>query len=188
MPTKQGKQTLFFDNPPSVISYAAVASKKEGEGPLGRYFDTISEDSFFGEATWEKAESRMQKDAVNKALDKASLSPGQIDYIFAGDLGMVGSRLLLELLERDGIRLGKLHADCGLLIFDRQAQQVEAGGSGCGCAATVLCSYILPRIREGVLHNVLFIPTGALMSTTAIQQGETIPGIAHLLWLSDSAG
>ena len=86
MPTKQGKQTLFFDNPPSVVSYAAVGSKKEGEGPLGRHFDAICEDSLFGEATWEKAESRMQKDAVNRALDKASLSPGQIDYIFAGDL------------------------------------------------------------------------------------------------------
>ena len=125
---------------------------------------------------------------IRQFLADTLTTPENYDLILTGDLGMVGSKLLLELLERDGIRLGKLHADCGLLIYDRQTQQVEAGGSGCGCAATVLCSYILPRIREGILHNVLFIPTGALMSTTAIQQGETIPGIAHLLWLSDSAG
>ena len=64
-------------------------------------------------------------------------------------------------------------------------QQVEAGGSGCGCSASVLCAHILPELRRGELREVLFVATGALMSTTAVQQGESIPGIAHLVWLSN---
>ena len=114
------------------------------------------------------------------------MAPDRFDMIATGDLGMVGSALLLELLERDGWKLQGRHADCGLLIYDRQKQQVEAGGSGCGCSAAVLCAYILPAIRRGDLSNVLFVATGALMSTTSVQQGESIPGIAHLLWLSSS--
>ena len=103
--------------------------------------------------------------------------------IFTGDLGYVGSEMLAELLERDGISLGKKHMDCGKLIYDKK-QEVEAGGSGCGCAASVLCSYIANRIRRENWRNVLFIATGALMSPTSNQQGESIPGIAHLIRLS----
>ena len=95
-----------------------------------------------------------------------------------------GSDLLLEVLEKDGWSLSGRHNDCGLMIYDRERQQVEAGGSGCGCSASVLCAYILPALERGELKNVLFVATGALMSTTAVQQGESIPGIAHLVWLA----
>lgn len=78
--------------------------------------------------------------------------------------------------------------DCGLMIYDRLRQDVHAGGSGCGCAASVLCSFILPQIACQRLKNVLFMATGALMSPTSVQQGESIPGIAHLLHLSAFAG
>lgn len=336
MPTKIGKYTTRLDNTPSILSFASVVSKKEGEGPLAPYFDVICDDTAFGEQTWEKAESRMQKDAFNKALEKASLPSTMIDYLFAGDLlnqcisstyglrdlgipffglfgacstmaeslclaslfvdasvastagaitsshfcsaerqfrfpleyggqrtptsqwtvtgsgaaivgaktappyvrqvcigtiedmgvkdmnnmgaamapaaaatisrfftdtctspdnydmiatgdlGSVGSELLCELLAREGYNMEQTHTDCGLLIYDRKKQDVAAGGSGCGCSASVLCSYILQSIKEGKLHNVLFIATGALMSPTSIQQGESIPGIAHLLHLSHS--
>lgn len=334
MPTRQGRYTLRLDTCPSIAAYATVVGKKESEGPLARYFDLICTDTTMGEETWEKAESRLQKDAVNKALDKAQLAPSDIDYVFAGDLlnqcisstyglrdlgvpllglfgacstmaeslciastfvdtgaakncicvtsshfcsaerqfrypleygglraptsqwtvtgsgcaivresglapyvravtvgkvqdmgitdinnmgaamapaaadtiltyftdtgtspdrydliltgdlGQVGSQLLKELLMREGYDISGRHSDCGLLIYDIETQGVNAGGSGCGCSATVLCSYILPRIRDGSLSNVLFIATGALMSPTSLQQGESIPGIAHLVYLS----
>ena len=69
-------------------------------------------------------------------------------------------------------------------IFDRENQDVHAGGSGCGCAGSVLCSYIFNQLREGKLQNILFCATGALMSTTSSQQGESIPGVAHLLQIT----
>ena len=328
-----GRSTFRLTNPPSALAYAAVGGKKEGEGPLARDFDLLCDDSSFGEQTWEKAESRLQKDAVNKALEKARLSSGDIDLIFAGDLlnqcvgstyglrdleipflglygacstmaeslavaslfvdnglaeraaavtsshfcsaerqfrfpleyggqrpptaqwtatasgavivgaaaqapfirevsigkitdlgitdannmgaamapaaastietflrdtgtgpedydliltgdlGKVGKALLLDLLKRQGIDLSRNHDDCGLMLYDEE-QDVHAGGSGCGCSASVLCGYVLPRIASGVYKDVLFAATGALMSPTSVQQGESIPGIAHLVHLS----
>ena len=83
---KSGRQTVCLMDPPSILGYAAVAGKKEGEGPLGSGFDHICEDSYFGEKSWEKAESAMQRLAFFKALDKAKLVPSQLDYLFAGDL------------------------------------------------------------------------------------------------------
>lgn len=331
---KLSKNTFRLNACPSIISYASVVGKKEGEGPLSQYFDVISNDATMGEKTWEKAESRLQKDAVNTALDKACLSTADIDLLFAGDLlnqcigssfglrelniplvglygacstmaeglalasifvdselaqnalavtsshfcsaerqfrfpleyggqrtptaqwtvtgsgccvvgksdqppyikgaaigriedlgitdinnmgaamapaaaytiktyltdtntvpsdydliatgdlGVVGTTLLHEILKSEGITLGKCHDDCGKMIFDIEKQDVHAGGSGCGCGASVLCSYILDHIKKGKLINVLFIATGALMSPTSIQQGESIPSIAHLVHIS----
>ncbi len=338
MPYRIGKYTLGFDQPPAVLSYAAVGSKKESEGPLKDAFDFIEQDSYFGEKSWERAESRIQRDSVNRALEKGNFDPTDIDYIFAGDLlnqcissvyglrelgiplfglygacstmaeslsiasvfidsqaakrcaavtsshfcsaerqfrfpleyagqrtptsqwtvtgggaaivgignkppfvrgittgtiedygikdannmgaamapaasatisrffkdthmnpaqfdliltgdlGYVGSGILLELLEREGLDIHRQHNDCGLLIFDREKQpDVQAGGSGCGCSGSVLCGHILPKLQRGDLKDVLFIATGALLSTTSVQQGETIPGIAHLVYLSSQA-
>lgn len=108
--------------------------------------------------------------------------PEDYDRIFTGDLGKVGSTLLHELLKKDGVSLQN-HSDCGLLLFDLKQQDVHAGGSGCGCAAGVLCGHILNEMERGNLKNILFMATGALMSTTSSQQGESIPGIAHLVHL-----
>ncbi len=335
MSIRISKSTILLDTKPSVLSYAAIVGKKEGEGPLARHFDVICDDTTLGEETWEKAESQMQRNAVSKALEKAKLSsadlellfagdllnqcisssyglrdlqvpfyglygacstmaeslglisifadnqlvtygaavtsshfctaerqfrqpleyggqraptaqwtvtgsgavivgqsnkppyvkavtigkivdlgvkdinnmgaamapaaadtigtylkdtktnPGDYDLILTGDLGTVGSDLLIDLLKHDQIDISQVHNDCGKLIYDLESQDVHAGGSGCGCAASVLCAYILKRISEGVLKNVLFVATGALMSTTSFQQGESIPGIAHLVHLSD---
>lgn len=106
------------------------------------------------------------------------------DMVLTGDLAYVGSELLVQLMDREGYDIREQHRDCGLMIYDREAQQVEAGGSGCGCCATVLCSYILRAMREEQLNDVLFIATGALMSPLSIQQGQSIPAIAHLVHLS----
>lgn len=326
-----GKRTIIFENKPRIISYGSVVGKKEHEGPLSNEFDAYTTDSFFGEKSFEKAESKLQKTAVQTALDKARLTPDDIDNIFAGDLlnqcigssfglrsfgipfiglygacstmalsaglaavfidsgaakktvsvtsshfcsaerqyrfplnygsqrtptaqwtvtgsgalilgkdggdiyissvtfgeiedlnikdannmgaamapaaagtllnffkdtetkpddydiiftgdlGYVGTNLLYELLEREGIDIRCRHSDCGTLIFDREKQDVHAGGSGCGCSASVLCSYIMHRLEKGDFGNILFMSTGALMSPTSSFQGESIPGIAHLL-------
>ena len=299
MAKRIGTKTLQLTSSPSVLGFAAVGAKKEKEGPLADYFDYLSDDSSFGEKTWEKAETLMQQKAIHLALQKCGVQKEQIDFLFAGDLlnhtglarqclavtsshfcsaerqfrfpleyggqrtptaqwtvtgsgacvvgqngqppfvravtvgtvadlgitdinnmgaamapaaaqtlcqyfadtghkpedfdliltgdlGFVGSRLLLErLMQAEGYPMAKLHNDCGLMIYDRLTQDVHAGGSGCGCAASVLCSFILPQIACHRLKNVLFLATGALMSPTSVQQGESIPGIAHLLHLSD---
>lgn len=336
MALRIGNYTMKLDSNPSILGYAAVGSKKESEGPMAQYFDILCDDSSFGEKTWEKAESRMQKDAINKALSKCSMSPEQIDYLFGGDLlnqcistnygirdlripffglygacstmaeslalssmfvetglcrqaaavtsshfcsaerqfrfpleyggqrtptsqwtvtgsgacvvgessmppyiravtigtiedmgikdlnnmgaamapaaaetirryfedsgtnqdnydliltgdlGQVGTELLYKLMDTNGYNIRDKHNDCGLMIYDRETQDVHAGGSGCGCSATVLCSYVMQKIRSGNLRDVLFIATGALMSPTSVQQGESIPSIAHLIYLSAS--
>ena len=330
MAIKRGKQTYLFQHPAAVQSFAAIGSKREGEGPLGEYFDTINPDSTFGQKSWERAESRLHHDTVELAVKKAGLSyadldcllagdllnqcigatfgvrelgipylgiygacsnmaeglllasflaesglghlgvstashfctaerqyrfpleyggqrpptsqwtvtgggavvvtgpaaqqPGQAgpwiqaaaigtiedkgiqdaanmgaamapaaaatilgflsdtgttpedyDLILTGDLGQVGSDLLYELALREGVDLRPRHTDCGLLIYDRDRQDVHAGGSGCGCCATVLCSYILPAIRAGRVKRVLFAATGALLSPTSTQQGDPFP-------------
>ena len=328
---KSGKRTIIFENRPSVLGYASVVGKKEHEGPLSEEFDFYTEDSFFGEKTFEKAESKLQKTAVKIALEKARLEEKDIDNIFAGDLlnqcigssfglkefgipfiglygacstmslsaglaalfvdsgaaehtvavtsshfcsaerqyrfplnygsqrtptaqwtvtgsgalvlgkgegkpyinsvtfgeiadygikdtnnmgaamapaaadtllhffsdtgtkaddydiiftgdlGYVGTNLLYELLEREKTDIRCRHSDCGLIIFDREKQDVHAGASGCGCSASVLCSYILHRLEKGDFKNILFMSTGALLSPTSSFQGSSIPGIAHLL-------
>lgn len=337
-----GRSTWLFEQPPVILSSAAVGGKMEKEGPLGKWFDYIEEDGLFGESSWEKGENKMQQLALKAALQKCGLrksdlnlifagdllnqctgssyamrdfmapflgvygacstmaetllmaavytgaglaktaaavtsshfctaerqyrfpleygcqrpptsqwtatsagavvvgeqamggesrieivhacagiiqdagikdannmgaamapaaaalfrryfresstAPQDYDGIFTGDLGMVGSELLYQLLRRDHIEISDRHDDCGLLLYDRQNQDVHAGGSGCGCSAGVLNGYILPKLRDGELTNVLFAATGALLSPTMVQQGESIPGIAHLVHLRSVKG
>ncbi|MBO4432989.1 MAG: stage V sporulation protein AD [Clostridia bacterium] len=331
MATRIGRSTVLFTNKPAVIGYGSVVGKKEFEGPLSNEFDLHDPDSRFGEKSFEKAESRMQKIAVETALRKCSKAENDIDVIFAGDLlnqcvgssfglramqipfagiygacstmtlglilasvcvdsgaagiaaavtsshfcsaerqyrypleygsvrpqssqwtvtgagatilsvaadkpyidkatfgkivdlgvkdannmgaamapsaastllsffndtntkpddynaiitgdlGKVGSDLLYILTEQSGVRIRERHSDCGLMIFDRRSQDVHSGGSGCGCSASVLNSYVFHRFEKGVYNNVLFMSTGALLSPTSTMQGESIPGITHLV-------
>lgn len=333
MATRIGRQTVQLDRPPTILAYAAVGGKKEGEGPLRRGFDQISEDSYFGEASWEKAETRMLRECFSLACAKAALPPAALDCvlagdllnqcvssafamkesglpyfglygacstmaeglalgallcdggaaerlcaltgshfctaerqyrfpleyggqrtptsqwtvtgagavilgrgggsvrltqltlgrivdagvadathmggamapaafdtlsahfaetgrgpeyydaIFTGDLGAIGHDLLEDLFHRRGIELGVRYRDCGVLIYDASAQDVGAGGSGCGCCASVLAAQILPGLEKGLWRRVLFAATGALLSPTSSQQGESIPGICHAIVL-----
>ncbi|MEG2597461.1 MAG: stage V sporulation protein AD, partial [Oscillospiraceae bacterium] len=125
---------------------------------------------------------------IQTFLTDTKTRPDDYDLILTGDLGQVGRDLLFELLEKEDIRISMQHDDCGLLLYDREKQDVHAGGSGCGCSASVVCSSILRRMRAGELKNVLFAATGALMSPTSVQQGESIPGISHLVYLSTQKG
>lgn len=105
-------------------------------------------------------------------------TPDDYDLIVTGDLGKLGSEILIDLMEDEGIKLGLNYNDCGQMYFTRN-QNTLSGGSGCGCSATVFNSFIMQKLKEGEYKRVLFMPTGALMSTTASQQGETIPAICH---------
>lgn len=326
-----GKYTINFKNKPSILGFASVVSKKEAEGPLADMFDIINEDTTFGQSSWEKAESQMQKLAFQKALEKTDINISELDFIFAGDLlnqcisssfasrdsqvpflgvygacsnmaetiilasmtidgefstnagaitsshfctaerqyrfpleyggqrpqtsqwtvtgagavilgvnkaklpyinyatcgkitdygikdannmggamapsaydtltnyfndtntkpedydlivtgdlGKIGSSILKKLFLKDGIDIEKNYEDCGMLIFEA-TQDVHSGGSGCGCCASVLCSYLLKNMQNKNFKNILFAATGALLSTTSIQQGESIPCICHVI-------
>ncbi len=110
-------------------------------------------------------------------------SPDEYDIILTGDLGREGSAIFLDLLLSHGIDIAKKHADCGMMIFSPDNSDTHAGGSGCGCSATVMAADILPNIASGKLKKILFMATGALMNTLSVNQGQTIPGIAHLVEL-----
>lgn len=331
-----GKQTVFMKNPPTIAGHASAVGKKEGEGPLADSFDYINIDSYWGEKTWEKAESAMQKHAFSLAADKASIAPSSIEYLFAGDLlnqctgsvfglresdipffgvfgacstmaeslalaamtidggfaditaavtsshfcsaerqfrfpleyggqrtptsqwtvtgagaavltsagngpyithvtagkmldagitdannmgaamaqaaydtlsahfsdtgfspsdydlivtgdlGAVGHSIVIDFFRQDGVDLSSNYNDCGLMIFSREEQDVDAGGSGCGCSASVLTGYLLNGMRAGRWNRILFAATGALMSPTTSQQGESIPGICHAVAISNN--
>ncbi len=331
-----GQQTIRPERPPSIVSFASVVGQKEGEGPIGHCFDKICLDAYFGEKSWEKAESSLLKECFELCCDKLGIPPRELDMIFSGDLlnqcvgsafalkntgvrhfglygacstmgeamtlgtmaidggfaervcavtsshfcsserqyrfpleyggqrtptaqwtvtgsgaailqcdgkgpyvtyltpgrivdagitdannmgsamapaayetlkahfadtgrepdyydmivtgdlGAIGHDTLEELFRRDGVKLGKFYTDCGVLIFDRERQDVHAGGSGCGCSAAVFCSLIMRGFSEGKWEKVLFAPTGALMSPTSTQQGSSIPGICHALAIEKS--
>ena len=328
-----GRYTIAYSNQPVVAGFGSVAGKKESEGPLKEYFHKIEYDTKLGCDTWEQAESMLQKEAIQIALEKAQISgeliqlafggdllnqcistgysirgfnipflgqygacstmvqslilaglmvdggycknslavtsshfcsaerqfrfpleyggqrtptaqwtvtgsgaivvsrygngprlkhctigkvvdmgvtdinnmgaamapaacdtiksflidtktkPSDYDLILTGDLGRTGSQLLLELLQKENIDISRQHNDCGMMIYDIEKQDVHAGGSGCGCCGSVLCGYVLENMCKGKLKNILVAATGALMSPTANQQGESTPGIAHLIHL-----
>ena len=107
--------------------------------------------------------------------------------IVTGDLVAEGGDILCELLLSKGISLGERYRDCGTMIYDLSGQDMHSGGSGCGCSAVVLASYLYPRLLSGALRDILIIGTGAMMSPASIQQGQAIPAVAHLLHISGGA-
>lgn len=103
----------------------------------------------------------------------------EYDRIVTGDLGYVGKEILIQLLRERKIDIQKQHMDCGIEIYDRSAQDTHSGGSGCGCSAVTLAAYFLPKLETGELKRILFVPTGALLSTVSFNEGQPVPGIAH---------
>lgn len=326
-----GRHSVSFKNPVYVTGYASVVGKKEGEGPLGRCFDIIENDPYFGQDNWEKAESTMQSVVLSQALHNGNIEKNDIKYIFAGDLlgqlmattfgtqkmdiplfgiygacstmgealslgamaidgdygdnvvaltsshfagaekqfrfpldygnqrpycstwtvtgsgavvlskekknskivirgittgtvkdygikdsmnmgacmapaalnvilsnfiefnvdekyydkiitgdlGIVGKKILMDMLKIEGYDIADRYMDCGIEMFDASTQDSHSGGSGCGCSASVLCGYILRKLERGEYKRVLYIPTGALLSGTSFNEGQTIPAIAH---------
>ena len=121
-------------------------------------------------------------ETIKEHLKNNKRSSKDYDFIATGDLGKLGSEILVDLMENEGVILGKNYSDCGCMIYDK-TERVFMGGSGAGCSASVLNSYIIHKMTNGDFKRVLLVSTGALMSTTTSQQGDTIPGIAHAIEL-----
>ena len=120
-------------------------------------------------------------DTLVRFFRESKTNPADYDLIITGDLGHEGSALLREIIGIEGYSLGENHTDCGILIYDKNTQDTHAGGSGCGCSASVMSGYILPEMERGKYRRVLFVASGAMMSPDMIKQGNTIPAIGHLL-------
>lgn len=118
-------------------------------------------------------------DTIAQNLADFERKPEDYDRIITGDLGSIGKEILLELMKKKGYDIAGNYLDCGMLIFDPNTQDTNAGGSGCGCAATVLASTLLPKLESGEWKRILFVPTGALMSKVSFYEGKSVPGIAQ---------
>ena len=112
---------------------------------------------------------------------EAGHSPSEFDLIVTGDLGKEGSGILTDLMHAAGYDISGNHTDCGNIIYNAEETDKHAGGSGCGCSAVVLSANILSNLTAGILKDVLFVGTGALMNTMSLNQKQSIPGIAHLV-------
>ena len=126
-------------------------------------------------------------DTIYQHLQDFQRQPGDYDKIVTGDLGTVGQEILIRLLEEKGVDISKVHMDCGIEIFDSEEQNTNAGGSGCGCSAVTLSALLLPKLEKGTYKRILFVPTGALLSTVSFNEGQSILGIAHAVVLEYAA-
>ena len=122
-------------------------------------------------------------DTIVRHLLDFGLEPAHYDRIITGDLGYVGKDILVDLVLQKGYDIGGNHMDCGIEIFDRETQDTHSGGSGCGCSAVTLAAYILRNMYSEKWKRVLFVPTGALLSTVSFNEGNSVPGIAHAVVL-----
>ena len=122
-------------------------------------------------------------EVIAQNLEDFGVQPEHYDKIITGDLGFVGQRILLDLLKEKGYDISSNHMDCGIEIYDADTQDTHAGGSGCGCSATTLCGYIMSKMKSKEWKRILFVPTGALLSTVSFNEGDSVPGIAHAVIL-----
>ena len=122
-------------------------------------------------------------DLFCRYFSESHTRPEDYDLILTGDLGYEGASILRELLHIEGYRMDRRYTDCGVLIFDKERQDTHAGGSGCGCSASVLSAYVIPQMEKGRFKRVLFVASGAMMSPDSIKQGQSIPAVGHLLLL-----
>ncbi|MBO5426457.1 MAG: stage V sporulation protein AD [Lachnospiraceae bacterium] len=118
-------------------------------------------------------------DVIYQCFEDLEMKPNQFDKIITGDLGKIGSEILIKLLLDNGYDISKQHMDCGVAIYDSEKQDTHSGGSGCGCCAVTLAGYILHTMASHTWKRILFVPTGALLSTVSYNEGQTIPGVAH---------
>ncbi len=180
-PTEYGSQ-----KPPTAqwtVTGAGVALLgAKGSGPkvtsatIGRVVDMGVTDPF----NMGSAMAPAAVDTITAHFRDLRISPRDYDLIATGDLGRVGHRIASDLLKNCGLGIPEgIFTDCGVLIYHENQPAVLAGGSGCGCSATVAYGHILNRMKKGELKKVLLVATGALLSPLSYQQKESIPGIAH---------
>ncbi|OPX43874.1 stage V sporulation protein AD [Ruminiclostridium hungatei] len=165
----------------TVTGSGAALLTSDQTGPYIRYVTTgkindmgISDVNNMGAAMAPAA-----ADTILTHFADTGLTPDYYDLIVTGDLGKVGKKICLDLLNMNGIDLENRFNDCGVMIFNTKDQDTHSGGSGCGCSATVFAGHLYKEMMKGNLKRVLFVATGALMSPISTQQKESIPGIAH---------
>ena len=124
-------------------------------------------------------------DVIAANLDDFQRKPEEYDQIITGDLGEVGRQILLDILQAKGYDIADRYMDCGIEIY-RDDQNVQSGGSGCGCSAVMLTGYILQKLKKQEWKRVLFVPTGALLSPVSFNEGKSVPGIAHAVILESA--
>mgnify|MGYP005785860487 FL=1 len=165
----------------TVTGAGCVVLSREGAGPYvtrftpGRIVDAGIKDM----ANMGAAMAPAAYDTLKRHFEQTGRAPGYYDVVLTGDLGRLGQEILRDLFAADGVDLGPNYMDCGVLIYDIERQDTHCGGSGCGCSASVLTGHFLRGMRDGLWRRVLFAATGALMSPTTAQQGESIPAICH---------
>ncbi len=164
----------------------AMILAKDGEGPYitevlpGRIVDGgIKDVNNMGAAMAPAA-----IDTLTAYFEDSGKSPDEFDRILTGDLGYEGLHITLALMKSAGYDLERVYNDCGLLLFGSDSQDTHAGGSGCGCSASVISGHVLKRFASGEFHDVLYVATGALLNADSTKQGNSIPGIAHLVHIS----
>lgn len=166
----------------TVTGAGVCVLSKEGEGPkitkglVGEVVDFgIVDVNNMGAAMAPAA-----MDTLVNFFDDTKTTPKDYDLVLTGDLGVLGSELLRDLMKDRNYEFCNNHADCGAMIFNKSPDKFQ-GGSGAGCSASVFSSYIYQLLRKGEIKKMLFLATGALLSTTSAQQGDSIPGISHLV-------
>ena len=127
-------------------------------------------------------------DSIIRYFEESGCSPSEFDYIVTGDLGVVGSDILRDILSEKIPGCERLQTDCGMLLYDLREQDAHSGASGCGTSASVLASHFLPLLSDGRLRSILLLSTGALMSKSSVLQGENIFGIAPLIRIDSTVG
>lgn len=172
----------------TVTGAGAAVLSKTGDGPYVTYVTTgrvmdfgIKDANNMGAAMAPAA-----ADTIIRHFKDTGFKPDRYDLIISGDLGKVGKELTIELVKENGYDISKNFTDCGVEIFDLSRQDVHAGASGCGCSAVVLCGYLYKELKKGNFNRILIMSTGALLSPTSSQQGESIPGIAHAVAIERS--
>ncbi len=173
----------------TVTGAGAVLLSLEGTGPFVTHITTgkIVDMGIKDQNNMGAAMAPAAADTIFAHFEDTGLAQDYYDMVVTGDLGTVGKEILDDLLSANGIRIGSILNDCGMMIFDK-SQDVHAGGSGCGCSAAVLAGFLYDRLKNGKLNRILFVPTGALLSPISVQQGESIPCIAHAVAIENSIG
>ena len=120
-------------------------------------------------------------DSILTHFQDTGRAPSYYDLILTGDLGHIGKEITIDMMKTHGYNIKSNYNDCGVLIFDKEAQDTHSGGSGCACIGTVFSGYFFKQLREKKINKILLIATGALTNSTTNQQGESIPGIAHAI-------
>ena len=181
-PLEYGNQRPMSSTWTVTGSGAFVLSKDEGEVmitglTIGKVVDYGVKDSSNMGACMAPAAA----DVIYQHLKDFDMEPNEYDKIVTGDLGIVGREILCKLLKDQGYDISKVHMDCGMEIYNDPEQDTHAGGSGCGCSAVTLAGKLMRELREKKLRKILFVPTGALMSTVSFNEGQSVPGIAHVV-------